>query len=44
MAPQLLISQLSLDIGLNYDDIRKEAAELWSKLVTADEKKMPKLF
>ena len=27
-----------MDIELNYDDIRKEAAELWSKLVTADEK------
>ena len=27
-----------MDTELNYDDIRKEAAELWSKLVTADEK------
>lgn len=27
-----------IDTELNYDDIRKEAAELWSKLVTADEK------
>lgn len=27
-----------MDTKLNYDDIRKEAAELWSKLVTADEK------
>ncbi len=26
-----------MDTELNYDDIRKEAAELWSKLVTADE-------
>jgi hypothetical protein len=26
-----------VDIELNYDDIRKEASELWSKLVTADE-------
>lgn len=27
-----------MDTELNYDEIRKEAAELWSKLVTADEK------
>ncbi len=27
-----------METKLNYDDIRKEAAELWSKLVTADEK------
>ena len=27
-----------VDTELNYDEIRKEAAELWSKLVTADEK------